>query len=341
MSTTTQYNPSEEHDERLLEAGGSKTVYALVTPESEAISRQLFSEYETILAPRKRAAWTKKQDSYHVEFFDRWVAWSAPVINFDRELFPFFYPGAGSSEILRHLIYSMGVRNSTARLHVFKGEYEGYKAVAEAARIKVVEWDRDDWQTFSKSINRVQWDMREGDLFFISQPSGIDGNVWSDFNEFLSTMDPNTVVVDLTYVGAIPAVKERFDLTLPSVRNVVFSLSKPFGLYYNRIGGVWSRKVDPGLYGNVWFKNLDSLALGVQIMDTLSVWDLPRRYSNLQRTAVKEIGAELGIELKPCDVFILGQAAPEESELSRYVTRTKTARICLTPYMSEMLGTDQ
>ncbi len=257
MSTTTQYNPNAELNARLLAAGASKTVYALVTSETEMAKREALgvkkvtlgidpSPFEDYLS-MFREAWTGKQDAIHEEFFDRWVGWSKPVIDFDRTAFPFYYPCNGASEPIRQLIFEWANgRSPTVPIHVFEGEYEGYKAMAEAARIGCAEHKREGWR--ENLLNRTNFGrdrFDEHSLFFISAPSAIDGMVWQEFNEFLAAMPANTVVVDCTYVGAVPerAIRERFNLNAPSVRNVVFSLSKPFGCYYDRIGGIWMRAI--------------------------------------------------------------------------------------------------
>ena len=40
MATSTQYNPNQNLNAVLLDAGLSKTVYALVTPETERAKRE-------------------------------------------------------------------------------------------------------------------------------------------------------------------------------------------------------------------------------------------------------------------------------------------------------------
>lgn len=336
MATSTQYNPSQELNKVLLSAGASKTVYALVTPETEKAKIDLYDSVDYL--EMFHEAWTAKQDAAHVEFFDTWAAWSAPAVNLDRAKFPFYYPTAGASEPLRHLIYAQAnVRTKYGKptIHVFEGEYEGYKAMAEATGMAVVEHKRDEWRDVrlaeEDEDNRFLLD--EDDLFFISQPSAIDGNVWPHFNEFLSRMPEGTVVADLTYVGATAPLAEKIDVDQPSVKNVVFSLSKPFGAYYDRVGGVFCREEDPGLFGNKWFKNLTSLALGVGLMQKTTVWGMSQRYRPFQASALLKVSKALGIPLKLSDVYILatGDGDVPDTEMTKYLTRGGHVRVCLTP----------
>lgn len=364
MATSTQYNPNAALNATLAKCGASKTVYALVTPETETAKTALMgsghgagmdadrAEYLSMF----RGAWTNKQDALHEEYFDTWVEWSDPVVDFDRSLFPFYYPTAGASEALRHLIFDFSQRTKRTMLppliHVFRGEYEGYKAMAEAAAVEIMEWDRADWRLLVERLN--YGNMGSSHMVFLSQPSAIDGNIWGDCNEFLKSITMQCVVMDVTYVGAVPYVAKRFELWHPCIRNVVFSLSKPFGCYYDRIGGVWCRQEDAGLFGNKWFKNLTSLALGTALMKANSVFALPRRYQKVQERAAEDIGSDLGIVLETSDVYILATAKVDEAinpltalhdpAMIAYLRRPAAdgpVRVCLTPLMSIDLGTDK
>jgi hypothetical protein len=363
LATTTQFNPNAALNEQLFAAGASKTVYALVTPEIEAVKAKVFGSYgepaRQEYMDQFRGAWTAKQDRYHEDFFDAWCHWSKPVVDLDRSNFPFYYPTAGASEPLRHLIFEFAAKGGK-KIHVFEGEYEGYKAMAEAAGLRYEEHPRDGkdgWHTpFGGRLNRitscmVSWTQ---ELFFISQPSAIDGNVWAEFNEFISKMPPNSVVADLTYVGAVPqrSVLERFDMNQPAIRNVVFSLSKPFGAYYDRIGGVFCREENLGLFGNKWFKGLTGLSIGNALLRKYDVFYMPNTYRLLQLDRTKVTSVQLGIDLKAADVFMLatGEVVKPEDwddvgkyltrpEIVKYLQRAGKTRVCLTPGMAAAIGT--
>jgi hypothetical protein len=379
MAIKTQYDPKPELNATLLEAGVSKTVYALVTPQTERAKAyalgqppvddvlqlvlaentpwaerqakiiQKMAEAKAAYLEQFRDAWTGKQDAYHEDFFKLWHAWSSPVIDLNLERFPFHYPSNGASEVLRHLIFSYATRALlhesvvAPTIHVFEGEYEGYKAMAEDAGLLCKEWPRSDWETVAKLLPRDH-------MFFISQPSAIDGNVWEHFNAFLKIISEDDqkwniqprVVVDLTYVGAVErfAITEKFDMNQRCVRNVVFSLSKPFGAYYDRIGGVYCRTEDSGLFGNKWFKNLSSLAFGRELLKRYDVFYMPNLYSPVQKLAVINAKEKLGLDLRPSDVYLLANGDPKPgNKLADYITRAGRMRACLTPFMAEIIGT--
>lgn len=86
--------------------------------------------------------------------------------------FPFSYPTSGASEPLFHLIADYGNRarleRFPPRLVIFRGEYEGYKAYAEACGIAVAEYERHAWRDVADAVDPK-------DLLCLSQPSAIDG----------------------------------------------------------------------------------------------------------------------------------------------------------------------
>jgi hypothetical protein len=345
-----------ELDRRVKNAGASKTVYALVTPETEAAKNLILGNW--VAGPdaarrhhleQFRDAWTGKQFAAHEAFLERWMAWAAPVVAIDAAAFPWRYPTAGGSEALFHVIAAYGNRargqSFHPQVHIFAGEYEGYKAYAEACGIAVVEHARTDWEAVGRSLPATA-------LFCLSQPSAIDGDVWPEANAFFALLAAGAgqprLLLDVTYVGAIaepPAARIAGDS--PAVLAVAFSLSKPFGVYYDRIGGILCRDSMPSLFGNQWFKNLTSLQLGTALLELHDVFDLPRRYRTVQREAAAQIGRRLGLTLSPSDVCVLAQADPQDTrdpELAAFLRRpagdpTASLRLCLTPAMAEMIGT--
>lgn len=340
----------EELNRILAQAGASKGVYALASTEAEGAKKAIFGNHDDEVREDYlnsfRHAWTRKQDGYHQEFFDRWISWSTPVVDFDADTWIYQYPTAGASEALRHLIYDLAARHRrTPRIHFFEGEYEGYMKMAEATGLKWIEHSRPEGEGSDTDldIKSIVHSMDAEDLFFISQPSAIDGNVWGEYQDFINAMPANSVVVDVTYVGAVQedAIKKRFDLNARSIRNIVFSLSKPFGVYYDRIGGIFAREEDPGLYGNLWFKNLTSIMIGSHLMATHGVFDVPNRLRPIQLQALENVGLNLGMKLQPSQVVLLGHAPIDQTDLlSIYLKRGRRARICVTEEMFNLLSNE-
>ncbi len=168
----------------LLAAGASGTIYSLVMPESEAAlaavvddRRRHFDMY--------REPWSQKQDDMHVAYFDTWTRWSRPVVDFPAELFPFRYPTAGASEGIFKLMAEYLATSRRAgfdpSIHIFDGEYEGFPAYAASLGMAVVRHERQNWRAVPSALP-------EGAMFWISQPSAIDGMVRDDFPGFIDRM---------------------------------------------------------------------------------------------------------------------------------------------------------
>lgn len=327
----------------LLAAGVSGTIYSLVMPESEAALEYLLDGDRHALLDLYREAWTQKQDALHVEYFDRWLDWSRPVVGIEAGRFPFRYPTAGASEGIFKLMAEYAAECRAARvepsIHMFEGEYEGFPAFADSLRLKVVRHSRHEWREAAARIEPL------GQVW-ISQPSAIDGMVWPHFEEFAAALyraQPSArIVPDLTYVGSV-ARDYRIIVDQPNVEAVVFSHSKPFGGYYHRVGGVLARAVRPSLFGNRWFKNLLSLAWGTEMMRRHDVHELPRKYRPVQQEAARRCGAALGIELAPADVNLLA-TAPMQADLppllqavGRGSPGERVVRLCVTPAMASLI----
>jgi hypothetical protein len=289
--------------------------------------------------------YTKKQNEMHAPYLDGWRKWVADANVKLGSHFKYDYPTNGASEGIQHLMASHATSKYLVGgkpvIHVFEGEYEGYRKVAEALNLTVRTHKRHDYENIKHcSLDR--------DVFWISQPSAIDGNVWPEFPNFIQWMNKNLpgvrIVVDLTYVGAV-AKEYEIVLTSPNIKAVLWSLSKPFGVYYHRIGGISSAVELPSLYGNYWFKNLFSLHLGTALMEAYGPHDLPRKYAAEQASTIQGVKfsaqriCHRQISVVPSDVVILAHQKFEPTEVfdEEYI-RVKNdneviSRYCLTPGM--------
>jgi len=347
----------------LLAVGASGTIYSLVMPESEVAlafvvdggdrariletreGRPAAARLDEIrrsqFLSRYHEPWTQKQDAMHEAYFESWLQWSAPVVSVPGDAFPFRYPTAGASEGIFKIIAEHLARCRTSgnepTVHLFEGEYEGFPAYADALKVRTVRHDRAEWRGVPAAVD-------PGALFWISQPSAIDGGVWPDFEAFLGAMAEGQpeipVVPDLTYVGSVPRVFS-VELDFPNVPAFVISHSKPMGGYYHRVGGVFARREYPSLFGNKWFKNLQSLAWATEMMSRHDVFALPRKYRPVQEEATRMVAALLGVNgLRPADVLLLATApaSAATTDLLRTVLRGSASqavvRLCLTPAMT-------
>lgn len=225
-------------------------------------------------------------------------------------------------------------------IHLFEGEYEGFPAYAAALGVEVVRHDRALWQEAAERV-------APNGLFWISQPSAIDGTVWPHFEAFaaaLAAARPQArLIPDLTYVGSV-ARSYRIAIVSPNIPAVVISHSKPMGGYYHRAGGVLARAEHPSLFGNKWFKNLLSLGWATEMMDRHGVFELPRKYRPVQEQAAARVAEALGVTgLVAAEVLLLATAAasaaatPLLEAVLRGSRRESVVRLCLTPTMSWLI----
>jgi len=311
--------------------GFSTAVYGLVLPETRATVARLWSEQPNELY---EAPYEDRQDHAHVVFLDAWQAWLRSHVRFGDAHFR--YVTNGSSEAIRESVWSFAhdaaAQRQVPALHVFAGEYEGYAAYARAAGIPVTAHNRDEWTEIRYAPNTLH-------RWYVSQPSAIDGNTWAEFPDFLAATarDGVEVAVDLAYVGATPRLL-AIDLSSPNVRYVFFSLSKIFGVFYHRAGGVLSRTPMLGLEGNKWFKNIFSLYLGTALIrESPNPLALPTKYQPTQMEACRLLNERHGLPLSPSDVILL--ASTPAGPYPTAFRRGSGYRWCLTPTMDRLLGT--
>lgn len=326
-----------------FENGHSKTVYSLVWPKTEDVIRQTLSDVETMMA-RHRAPHRQQQDAFGPDFASAWWSW-AGLESGSVHQWPEFYPTAGASEALREVINELSIDRGT--LVVFDGEYEGYEAIAAGHRTRVVKIPRDNWQdAWQIELDRrskindhtpMQW--------WVSQPSALDGCWWDGFDHWLATVSSHPrmeVWVDLTYIGATPSHLHRALPLLTPARcaGLVWSLSKPAGMYYRRAGGCLSRRRIPGLWGNRWFKNIDSLWVAQQWLAHVPRGSIPDQYRSAQIDIINHWNGNNpeNVCWAPSDVVLLANSKnrPHTEQDDRY-RRGSGYRVCLTPSLHEVI----
>jgi hypothetical protein len=118
-------------------------------------------------------------------------------------------------------------------------------------------------------------------------------------------------------------------------------MSKPFGLYYLRIGAIFARYPLPTLEVNKWFKNVYSIMVASRVLANVNSLDLVQKYRQKQQKAVSRLNRNFGLKAKPSEVVLLANMPKEkieigdgEMDLTKYA-RGDTYRFCLTPYFLE------
>jgi histidinol-phosphate/aromatic aminotransferase/cobyric acid decarboxylase-like protein len=320
--------------------GVSKTVYGYLYPEVEEVMARAFRDPKLI--EMQRRGYTQRQDSMGQSFVETYMEWTRDILNIDADRFRFVYPSAGSAEAIRESIAVQATGNRAkgkTTLHMFDGDYEGYVAYAKAHGVDIVLHQRDG---YTDTLGKVA----EGDTFYISQPSAIDGNLWSGYDRFIAWLEAHqpslNVFVDLAYLGTLKDKSVRIGTHFKNIRGIFFSLSKAFGIFYQRIGGMFSDREWPSLYANrLWFKNLVNLTLGEELMRQFQPHSLPTKYNPTQMAVVGGLRERFGATVEPSDsVLIAHQPATEPlSSIQRELCRTpNVVRYCLTPGIDQCVS---
>lgn len=235
------------------------------------------------------------------------------------------YPTPGSEEGIREIMTLLQSRGVT-QIYVLKGEYEGYRFVGETRNLQTIEVDP---ETNPSSIDPGYW--------FVSNPSARDGNIIP--NEVITNICEagHKVFYDFAYLGSTQL--HLFDVSHPNIEFVVMSMSKTFGMFYDRVGFALGREPIPSLIGNKWFKNVFSSLLARAVLNEVKPGQLAQKYGAIQREIIQAINEEFDLNMTPSDAFLLGlidseaakQLAPEQLAMIARFKRGDKYRFCLTP----------
>lgn len=318
----------------IKDLGISKTVYSLCYPETDYLLQEIWKTAEsTALNQIYDNTWTKKQDVYHLTFCEEFKKWSSPNTIVDWNNFEYFYPTNGASEAIREQIAYLKTKGDKP-IFVFDGEYEGYEAIAVAMSMKVVKIKRDNYKSHSK-------DFEKGGYFFLSQPSSIDGNIWNEYDSFMKFIENYNVdiYIDTVYIGCI-SKDFKINLNYNNVKGVFFSLSKAFGVYYHRIGGVFLKESNPLLFGNMWFKNIFSMYFGEKLMQKYTPQFFAKQYESEKLKAIKEIENKIQTEVESADSILIANIHKSKREYISQLIRNPDSdlvRICITPTLEPII----
>ena len=242
----------------------------------------------------------------------------------DLPVLPHRYVTSGASEAIFHLLAHIAVSPKKEPLYVLEGEYEGYTGYGQNLGL-----------TFSTAAETNSLLTLPPGLVFLSNPSARDGNIISN-EEILAICEAShRVIYDVTYVGLTDP--HRFDLNHKNIIAVIASLSKPFGIYYHRLGFAFTRFEMKTLEVNKWFKNIFSLLLAKEILTTIGERALVDRYRPTQEEAVNQMSQDFDFRPQASQVVLLAsvdKSTPPKSKSAVWekYNRQHNYRFCLTPY---------
>jgi hypothetical protein len=120
-------------------------------------------------------------------------------------------------------------------------------------------------------------------------------------------------------------------------------LSKVFGVYYHRIGGVFLKEANPLLYGNMWFKNVFSMRYGEALMKQFDVNYFPKKYKDLKLKTIQQLESTLKLKMRSSDALLLTTIEKEIFEHEKFLIRSKDSksiRVCITPLLETLIKKD-
>jgi histidinol-phosphate/aromatic aminotransferase/cobyric acid decarboxylase-like protein len=301
------------------------TVYSYYLPEIRALITDLTREYPHEVFLRSISPGL---DDFHHPIIEKLVAAHRHEVPHLGQ-FPYHYPTAGSEEGIREyltLLQSRGVE----QIYAWKGDYEGYRETAKTRNITTVEVDYD---CDPAALPPGHW--------FLSNPSARDGMIIPPEKVLAIAEAGHRVFYDLSYLGATPP--SVFDVNHPNVVAAVISFSKPYGLFYYRIGFTFCREAIPALHANKWFKNVYGLLIADKILDKIDQVRLVRKYKAIQADIVGRIKKTIGLDVSASDAFLLAklpatsatQLSPKQQQAIHKFRRGDGYRFCLTPYFEE------
>lgn len=293
-----------------------KAVYCYYFPEVRKIIDEVVSSYPHDIFLQSV---NPGLDDYHER------AIQAYLEHFRGELpsldtFPHRYVSSGASEGIFHLLSHIRSFRPNVPLYVLKGEYEGYAGYGNNLGLHF---------TTINSLSELLT-LPKG-ILFLSNPSARDGNIIPD-EEILKVADSGQeIIYDITYVGMTDF--HTFNIDHPNIIAVVVSLSKPFGLYYYRIGFTFTRFEMPTLMVNKWFKNVLSLIIAEKVLNQIDSQKLVSNYRSLQNASIAQMNHDLALDAVASDVVLLAhtKTPPKDNSLEIH-NRQSNYRFCLTPY---------
>lgn len=291
-----------------------KAVYSYFFPEVRKILEKVDpAEVNKILL---RSVAPGLDDFHHglIETYQKYFSQQLPQLS----TFSHKYITAGASEGIFHTLAKLAAENKDKPVYVLKGEYEGYAGYGRNLGLNIITVD-----------NPTDFGSQDRGTIYISNPSARDGNIIDD-NTWQGILESgHDIVYDATYVGLTQP--HQFLTNHPAIKVILCSLSKPFGLYYHRVGMAFSRVPLPTLEVNKWFKNINSLVLAQNVLEGIPEGELVTRYRPYQDKAMVQMDHQFGLRPQPSDVILLANSKQAPDSLLEY-KRGDRYRFCLTPY---------
>lgn len=233
------------------------------------------------------------------------------------------YVTSGGSEGIFHTLAHIAASRLATPLYTYEGEYEGFGAYAT---------------NLGRLVTKLPFDIDPTRLtrgiVYLSNPSARFGNWLPD--EIINAWGDagHEIILDATYVGL---TKPRvMPVSHPGISTIITSFSKPYGIYYHRIGLTFSRRPVATLEANKWFKNVLSILIAKEALARFPPPYFFNKYHATQLSAAATLSKELSIPVTSSDVLLLVHtptaSIPITSPLHGVFGRGDMLRFCVTPY---------
>jgi hypothetical protein len=237
------------------------------------------------------------------------------------------YPLHGSAQGIGLLLTHLRTQHAVSEIHVLAGDYEGYASQAAQHGVGVVAVTLEDAWSVS------------GGTWFVSSPSAVDGAPLPDgfVEDLIGRAD--RVIVDVAYhglAGRVPAAVPAGTFAW------LWSLSKPWGLFWRRVGVLACVEPVGAAYAQRWFKDPGRLLAAFDVVSRFEPWAMADRYRQVQGVAV-EVLASAGLRVEAAETVLLACVFEDGSdpvvfaELAAAVRRPGVARVSLTPLLEKLL----
>lgn len=245
-----------------------------------------------------------------------------------------YVTGNGSTEAIQRLMSAWIGSGKMTRLGILKGDYPGYEIEALAAGLPEDAIDEvDSLEAAGDSV--------EGRIFFISNPSAIDGNR-HDTESWQSFVKTHKVVVDAAYMD-LDTLKHPLDVSDQNIEAILTSPgNKPFGTVLERSPGIaYTREFVFSLFIARGYRPISRIITMAQLNRMFPPHEIALQHTAQQLTICSAIGGlasrfsrgDESLNIEPSHTYLMahteGELPPEfdalAKSLGKYSFRLSTA----------------
>ncbi len=237
------------------------------------------------------------------------------------------YATHGSAEAIFRLMAGWSATGKMTELGFLKSDYDGY--VLEAMGLNIPIHDVPSLESVGDPV--------EGRIWFLSNPSAIDGNWHEDemLQDFIAA--GHNIVLDYAYGGLTPE-EHPLDVSAPNIQAVLTSPSKIFGVFNHRYTGVaYTRENVGSLLSTMWFKSVPALMDTLMLYEAFEPTELPQKYREKQLIICQALTELIGKTIKPSDNILMAHTDEAlQPEYGLFATESGMYRLRLSKLFAQL-----